>query len=79
MQMVYKQLEEQAAVGDSGEQQLAAEEEALLHGGNQDYPQQLAHSVDNLHESNHRVRQAFMTTQAPDAAYPVYYQPLVAA
>ena len=52
MQMVYKQLEEQAAVSDSGEQQLAAEEEALLHGGNQDSPQQLTHSVDNLHESS---------------------------
>ena len=52
MQMVYKQLEEQAAVSDSGQDQPAAEEEALLHGGNQDYPQQLTHSVDNLHESS---------------------------
>ncbi len=52
MQLVYKHLEEQAAADDSGETDLAAEEEALLHGGNQDYPQQLTHAVDNLHESS---------------------------
>jgi hypothetical protein len=52
MQLVYKHLEEQAAVDDSGETDLAAEEEALLHGGNQDYPQQVMHAVDNLHESS---------------------------
>ena len=52
MQLVYKHLEEQAAVDDSGETDLAAEEETLLHGGNQDYPQQLTHAVDNLHESS---------------------------
>ena len=45
-------LQEQAAADDSGEIDLAAEEEALLHGGNQDYPQQLTHAVDNLHESS---------------------------
>ncbi|KAL0031808.1 hypothetical protein WJX79_008498 [Trebouxia sp. C0005] len=52
LELVYKHLEEQAAADDSGETDLAAEEEALLHGGNQDYPQQLTHAVDNLHESS---------------------------
>ncbi|KAL0056020.1 hypothetical protein WJX82_006755 [Trebouxia sp. C0006] len=52
LELVYKHLEEQAAADDSGETDLAAEEEALLHGGNQDYPHQLTHAVDNLHESS---------------------------
>ena len=49
---MYKHLEGQAAAEDLGETDLAAEEEALLHGGHQDYPQQLVHAVDNLHESS---------------------------
>jgi len=52
MQLVYKHLEEQAAANDTGGPDLAAEEEALLHGGDQDYPHQLTHAVDNLHESS---------------------------
>ena len=49
---MYKHLESQAAAEDPGQTDIAAEEEALLHGGHQDYPQQLVHAVDNLHESS---------------------------
>lgn len=52
VQLVYKHLEEQAAANDTNEPDLAAEEEALLHGGNEDYPQQLTHAVESLHESS---------------------------
>ena len=46
-------MEEQAAATDTGtSDSAAAEEEALLRGGDQDYPKQLAHAVDNLHESS---------------------------
>ena len=52
LQLVYKHLEEQAATEETGASDAAAEEESLLHGGNQDYPQQLSYAIDNLHESS---------------------------
>lgn len=52
LQLVYKHLEEQAAAEETGTSAVAAEEECLLHGGDQDYPQQLSYAVDNLHESS---------------------------
>ena len=52
LQLVYKHLEEQAAAEETGSLAVAAEEESLLHGGDQDYPQQLSYAVDNLHESS---------------------------
>lgn len=52
LELVYKHLEEQAAANDTNEPDLAAEEEALLHGGDEDYPQQLTHAVESLHESS---------------------------
>ena len=46
-------MEQQAAAEDTGASDSgAAEEEALLRGGDQDYPKQLAHAVDHLHESS---------------------------
>lgn len=52
LQLVYKHLEEQAAAEETGKSAVAAGEESLLHGGNQDYPQQLSCAVNNLHESS---------------------------
>ena len=45
-------MEEQAAAEASGTSDSAAEEEALLRGGDQDYPKELSYAVDNLHESS---------------------------
>ena len=49
---MYKHLEEQAAAEETGSSAVTAEEESLLHGGDQDYPKQLSYAVDNLHESS---------------------------
>lgn len=52
LQLVYKHFEEQAAAEETDTSAVAAEEELLLHGGDQDFPQQLSYTVDNLHESS---------------------------
>ena len=52
LQLVYKHMEEQAAAENLGTSDLAAEEESLLQGGNQDFPQNLSYEVDNLHETS---------------------------
>lgn len=45
-------MEEQAAAEASGTSDSAAEEEALLRGGDQDYPKELSYAIDSLHESS---------------------------
>lgn len=51
-QLIYKQMEEQAAAQDTGAPDSTAEEETLLRGGDQDYPKQLVHAIESLHESS---------------------------
>lgn len=45
-------MEERAAADDAQTSDSTAEEEALLRGGDKDYPKQLTHAIDSLHESS---------------------------
>jgi hypothetical protein len=52
-QLIWQHMEDATAEDvDEGDAELFAEEERLLHSGNDDYPVAFSHSIERVHTSN---------------------------